>query len=36
MDGDKSNKHKGLGDKANSNRPEITQILFKHNDKKLK
>ncbi len=24
-----------LGDKANSNRPEITQILFKHNDKKL-
>ncbi len=26
---------KVLGDKANSNRPEITQILFKHNDKKL-
>ena len=25
---------KVLGDKANSNRPEITQILFKHNDKK--
>ena len=26
---------KVLGDKANSNRPEITQILFKHNDKNL-
>ena len=26
---------KVLGDKANSNRPEITQILFKHNDKSL-
>ena len=26
---------KVLGEKANSNRPEITQVLFKHNDKKL-
>ena len=26
---------KVLGDKANSNRPEITQILFKHNDKTI-
>ncbi len=26
---------KVLGDKANSNRPEITQILFKYNDKNL-
>jgi len=24
-----------LGEKANSNRPEITQVLFKHNDKNL-
>jgi len=26
---------KVLGEKANSNRPEITQVLFKHNDKNL-
>ena len=26
---------KVLGEKANNNRPEITQILFKYNDKKL-
>ena len=30
-----TSKYKSLGEKANSNRPEITQVLFKHNNKSL-